>query len=151
VSGEALLDINVLVALFDPDHAHHELAHDWLADHGARGWATCPLTQNGFLRVLSNPAYGSPVSRPQELATRLRRFCQRRDHRFWPDAVSLLDERLFDLSVVASHRSLTDIYLLGLAKKMNGRLVTFDRGIPVKAVIGASASTLQVIAPHEAS
>jgi predicted nucleic acid-binding protein len=92
VSGQALLDVNVLVALFDPDHV------------------------------------------------------QDSRHRFWHDCVSLVDEQLFDLSVVGGHRHLTDIYLLGLATKMSGRLVTFDRGIPVKAVLGGG-SALEVIAP----
>ena len=147
MSGEALLDINVLVALFDPDHVHHELAHDWFSEEGARGWATCPLTENGFVRVVSNLAYGSPVHRVEDLAARLRRFCRQPGHRFWPDVVSLLDEELFDLSVLGSPRHLTDVYLLGLAKKMDGRLVTFDRAIARKAVRGASDSTLEVIAP----
>ncbi len=147
MSGGALLDINVLVALFDPDHVHHELAHDWFSAEGSGAWATCPLTENGFVRVVSNPAYASPVQRAGELAARLRRFCRQPGHRFWPDAVSLLDERLFDLSVLGSPRHLTDVYLLGLAKKMNGRLVTFDRAIPRKTVRGAPSSMLEVIGP----
>ncbi|MGE5361650.1 MAG: TA system VapC family ribonuclease toxin [Bacteroidales bacterium] len=149
MSAEALLDINVLVALFDPDHVHHDLAHDWFADQGARAWATCPLTENGFVRVVSNPAYASPLHRVEELAARLRRFCRQPGHRFWPDDVSLLDEQLFDLSVLGSPRHVTDVYLLGLAKKNNGRLVTFDRAIPRKAVRGAGLSTLEVITPAE--
>ena len=63
----ALLDVNVLVALFDPDHVHHDLAHDWFADHRSRGWATCPITENGVIRVLANPAYGSPVTGTAEI------------------------------------------------------------------------------------
>ena len=58
MSRVALLDVNVLVALFDSSHVHHEVAHDWFADHRAQGWATCPHTENGFVRVLANPAYG---------------------------------------------------------------------------------------------
>jgi toxin-antitoxin system PIN domain toxin len=150
MSGEALLDVNVLVALFDPDHVHHDLAHDWFADNRKAGWATCPITENGFVRVLGNPAYGSRITRPDELLARLRRFCASGDHRFWTDVVSLRDDRLFNLSFLAGHRQVTDIYLLGLATKMRGRLVTFDGGISIKAVVGATAHTLEVVAPVDA-
>ena len=149
MSGEALLDVNVVVALFDPDHVHHDLAHDWLADNRTAGWATCPVTENGFVRVVSNPAYGSRITRPDELIARLKKFCASGHHRFWTDAVSLRDDRLFNLSFLAGHRQVTDIYLLGLATKMHGRLVTFDGNIPLKAVISATRTTLEVIAPLE--
>jgi toxin-antitoxin system PIN domain toxin len=142
-----LLDVNVLIALFDADHVHHDLAHDWFADEGAKAWATCPTTENGFLRVLSNPAYHGPDLRSKDLAERLRQFCGTRGHHVWPDAVSLHDARLFDLSYVAGHRQLTDVYLAGLAKQMKGRLATFDRGIPLKAVVGAKPDLLQIIEP----
>jgi toxin-antitoxin system PIN domain toxin len=147
VSGTALLDVNVLVALFDPDHVHHELAHAWFSDNRAEGWATCPLTENGFVRVLSNPAYGSQMTRPAELIARLRRFCQNSEHLFWPDALSLRDAAVFDPSFVGSHRHVADVYLLGLATTRGGQLATFDRGIPLKAVIGAKPGNLAVIAP----
>ena len=143
----ALLDVNVLVALFDPDHVHHEVAHEWFAGTGRAGWATCPLTEAGFLRVLSNPAYGGTVIRASDLAGRLRRFCGSGGHVFWPDEVSLLDESVFDLSRSAGHRQLTDIYLLGLAHARGGCLATLDRAIPIRAVRGATAASLAVIAP----
>jgi hypothetical protein len=141
----ALLDINVLVALFDPDHIHHELAHDWFADSRADGWATCPVTESGFVRVLSNPAYGSAVTRPSELVARLRRFCESGHHEFWPDLVSIRDAALFDPAFIAGHRQITDVYLLGLAKKKGGRLATFDGRMPLKAVRGSGRELLQVI------
>ena len=147
MSRTALLDVNVLVALFDPDHVHHDLAHDWFSDNRADGWATCPVTENGFLRVLANPAYGSAVTRPSELTARLRKFCASGHHEFWPDIVSLCDPALFDPAFIAGHRQVTDVYLLGLAKKKGGRLVTFDGGIPLKAVRGAGRDLLHVIAP----
>lgn len=143
----ALLDVNLLVALFDPDHIHHETAHDWFADNQSGGWATCPVTENGFVRVLANPAYAASISRPSELVARLRRFCKGADYHFWIDDVSLLDETLFDPAFLSSHRQLTDIYLLGLAKKHGGRLATFDRTIPLKAVVGARRELLEVVAP----
>jgi len=147
VTRPALLDVNLLVALFDPDHIHHEPAHDWFADNRARGWATCPITENGFVRVLTSPAYGAAVVRAAELVARLRTFCASGHHQFWSDEISLGDPSLFDPALVGGHRQLTDVYLLGLARKHDGRLATFDRTIPVKAVIGASADTLEVIAP----
>jgi toxin-antitoxin system PIN domain toxin len=143
----ALLDVNVLVALFDPDHVHHEIAHDWFADREAEGWATCPITENGFVRVVSNPAYGSGV-RSGALVENLRKFRGASSHHaFWPEAASLTDGTLFNPAMVSGHRQLTDIYLLGLAHQMGGCLATFDKTIPLKAVVGAKAATLEVIAP----
>ena len=149
MSRTALLDINLLVALFDPDHVHHELAHDWFNENRTDGWATCPLTENGFVRVLANPAYGSTVSDAAALVERLRRFCASGHHEFWADSVSLRDQKLFNQAFVVGHRQLADVYLLGLARKMNGRLVTLDRRIPIKAVSGAQPGTLEVIVPAE--
>jgi hypothetical protein len=147
VSRVSLLDVNLLVALFDPDHVHHDLAHDWFADNRRRGWATCPVTENGFVRVLANPAYGGIITAVRDLRDRLDQFCASGHHTFWADSVSLRDDRLFNLACAGGHKHLTDVYLLGLAKKMGGCLATFDRSIPAKAVVGADASTLQVISP----
>ena len=147
MTGPALLDVNVLVALFDPDHVHHELAHDWFQQCRTRGWATCPITENGFVRVLSNPGYGGPAQRPAELIDRLSRFCASGHHVFWPDDVSLGDANLFNIGLVTGHRQLTDIYLLGLARKHRGMLATFDRTIPVHALAGDARGALDVIAP----
>jgi toxin-antitoxin system PIN domain toxin len=142
----ALLDVNVLVALFDPDHVHHDLAHDWFADHRAGGWATCAATENGFVRVVSNPRYRTDAPRPAVALDQLRRFCASGHHHFWADTVSLRDAALFDLTHARGHRQLTDVYLLGLAKKMGGRLVTFDRSVPLSAVKAARAESLAVVA-----
>jgi toxin-antitoxin system PIN domain toxin len=146
-SRVALLDVNVLVALFDPDHYHHELAHDWFAEYGAAGWATSPITEAGFVRVVSNPKYGSDPTRPTAALDLLRRFCRGAGHHFWEDRVSLRDESLFALEVAGGHRQLTDVYLLGLARRMEGTLVTFDRTIPLAAVKGAVRANLSVIEP----
>ena len=149
MSRVALLDVNVLVALFDPDHVHHEAAHAWFAVEGRKNWATCPLTEAGFIRVLSSPGYAGTVTRAADLAERLRRFCGSGGHVFWQDDVSLLDGSLFDLARIAGHRQLTDVYLLGLAHKRRGRLVTFDRTIPLRAVRSATAAALEVVAPSK--
>lgn len=145
MSRVALLDVNLLVALFDPEHVHHEIAHDWFADHRAYGWATCPVTENGIVRVLGNPRYGATPMRPAELIDHLRQLCAATAHAFWPDTVSLRDETIFKASFVRGHRQLTDVYLLGLAVTMGGCLATFDRTIPIGAVVGASRETLHVI------
>jgi uncharacterized protein len=145
VTRPALLDVNVLVALFDAAHVHHEAAHDWFADNRTNGWATCAITENGFLRVLTNPQSGVTERAPVILES-LRTFCASGHHVFWPDELSLRDD-VFDLSIAQGHRQLTDIYLLGLAAKMGGVLATFDRSIPLKAVRGARADALAVIGP----
>ena len=145
MSRVALLDINVLVALFDPEHVHHEAAHEWFAANRATGWATCPLTENGFVRVLSNPAYAPMPERPPALLGRLRAFCESGEHTVWPDAVSLRDAVTFRPDLAVTHRQLTDVYLLGLAKQQGGRLATFDRAIPLAVIAGGRADHLAVI------
>ena len=141
----ALLDVNVLVALFDATHVHHDTAHDWFEDHRAEGWATCPTTENGFVRILTNPRSGLNERAPAMIA-RLRTFAASGHHVFWPDRLSLRDQ-LFDLAITQGHRQLTDVYLLGLAVSMGGVLATFDRTIPVNAVKGAVPDALVVIEP----
>lgn len=143
----ALLDVNVLVALFDPDHIHHEIAHDWFAEHRAHGWATCPSTEHGFVRVLTHPAYGAAALRPVEVVDRLRQFRASGHHAFWHDTVSITDLEAVRPSHVRGHRQVGDVALLALAVRMGGRLATFDRTIPISAVVGASRESLAVIAP----
>lgn len=149
MSRIALLDVNVLVALFDPDHVHHEIAHDWFSDHHGAGWATCPATENGFVRVLSSPAYRSAVNRPVDLVDRLRRFCSSRHHTFWADAISLRDDTTFAPAGFRGHRHVSDIYLLGVAVRNGGCLATCDASIPLTAVVGATRDSLQLVAPAE--
>jgi toxin-antitoxin system PIN domain toxin len=137
----------VLLALFNPDHVHHEIVHDWFSDHRADGWATCPLTENGFVRILSHRAAGVAVQPSSALVDRLARFCASGHHVFWPDSVSLRDKKLFNPSFMAGSRQLTDIYLLGLARKMGGALATLDKTIPLRAVVGATRATIRIIEP----
>ena len=144
MSRVALLDVNFLVALFDAEHVHHEAAHDWFADHRALGWATCPITENGFVRVLANPSYGPQFTQASELIDCLRKLCASGHHEFWDDAISLRDGRLFN--VTQGYRQLTDICLLGLAVRRGGRLATFDQKIPLAAVKGATRASLEVVA-----
>ena len=145
MSGVALLDVNVLVALFDPDHVHHEPAHRWFAEQRGTGWATCPLTENGLLRVLTHPAYTQAAAPQADILERLRVFCGSGGHAFWTDDVSLRDVELFQAGAPPSHRQVTDVYLLGLAVKRGGLLATFDRAIPLAKVRGGAAETLALI------
>jgi toxin-antitoxin system PIN domain toxin len=140
----ALLDVNVLIALFDGDHVSHAQAIRWMEDNGKAGWASCPITQNGFLRVMSQPGY--PNHAPVDvLAARLRQATTHKAHELWADSVSLLDESVADTGRIHGPRQLTDIYLLALARSRGGRLVTFDKSIPLEAVPGAQKRHLVVI------
>lgn len=143
----SLLDVNVLVALSFADHVHHDLAHDWFADHRHEGWATCPLTENGLIRVALQQPSDDVLVRAADVVANLERFCRDKLHRAWTDSISLTDSTLFAPQFISGHRQTTDVCLLGLAKKMGGRLATFDRTIPVKAVRGGTAELLHVIEP----
>lgn len=142
----ALLDINVIIALFDPDHAFHERAHAWWSVNRKRGWASCPLTENGAVRIMSHPGYSRKMQfTPGDLIARLREFVDQTDHEFWGDVISLRDESLFVDDRIHCSRQLTDLYLLALAISHQGRLVTFDEGIPLSAVLNAKAVNLCVL------
>ena len=137
----ALLDINVLIALHDRDHIHHELAALWLESNIGHGWASCPLTQNGMLRIMSQASYKN-VQDLSVLFEKLRNETTQPGHVFWPDDISLLDAERFHHAHMHGPRQLTDLYLLGLAVKNKACLVSFDARIPLSAVRGASARHL---------
>lgn len=133
-----LLDVNVLIALIDPTHANHDDAHRWFARDGAHDWATCPLTENGVIRVVSHPKYPNTPGSPAVVAGVITRMRRLPNHSFWPDDVSLLDERRVDQGKLLSTGQLTDSYLLALAVAHDGRLATFDRRLTVNAVHGGA-------------
>jgi toxin-antitoxin system PIN domain toxin len=135
--ARALLDVNVLIALLDADHLHHRRASDWLADNLSGGWASCAITQNGCIRIMSQPAYPNALPTAR-VAERLRAAASTAHHRFVGDALSLLDAERFDTERLLGHRAVTDAYLLGLAVQNDLRLVTFDGAIPPQAVRGAT-------------
>ena len=141
----SLLDVNVLIALFDPAHPSHEDAHEYFEAQRRRPWATTPLTIDGFVRVVSNPAYPTVDLTPAEAAARLREFCESPQHVFWPDDVSLLNEAILRPQYLDGHRQITDARLLALAVRNDGRLATFDRRLPVKAVRGAADRHIRLI------
>ncbi|PJB37713.1 MAG: VapC toxin family PIN domain ribonuclease [Deltaproteobacteria bacterium CG_4_9_14_3_um_filter_63_12] len=140
----ALFDVNVLVALLDADHHHHEHASRWLREHGADGWASGPITQNGCVRVMSQPSYPNPIP-PHAVIWRLREATRHPKHEFWPDVVSLLDTDTIDEQRLHGPRQVTDLYLLAMAAKHEGTFVTFDHAIPLSAVRGARDAHLTLL------
>ncbi len=144
--SRALLDINVLLALLDADHADHVLAAEWLDREIDGGWASCAITQNGVVRIMSQPRYPSPVA-PAIVCDLLEQACATDHHEFWPCEISLLDPTVIDRRRLHGPRQVTDAYLLALAVRRAGRFVTFDRSVVTAAVTGATAQALTVLAP----
>ena len=142
----ALLDVNVLIALLDGSHAFHSKAHGWWVAHAASGWASCPLTENAVVRIMSHPSYSAGRRfTPSEIITALASFASGTDHLFWADDLSYRDPAVFDSSKIHGPKQLTDLYLLALAMKKGGRLATFDQAIPVSVVKGAAPRHLTVL------
>ncbi len=140
----SLLDVNVLLALLDRDHVDHERATRWLDAEITDGWASCAVTQNGFVRIISQARYPSPVS-PWEAIETLGRACEGRHHEFWACDISLLDADRIDRGRLHGPRQVTDAYLLALAVEHGGRFVTFDRSLSFDAVRGAGGDHLTVL------
>jgi toxin-antitoxin system PIN domain toxin len=140
----ALLDVNVLIALLDAGHVHHAAASAWLEANIAHGWASCPLTQNGCVRIMSLESYPSPQP-VAEVAARLLEATQTPLHEFWPDTLSVLDQNLFDHRRWLSSRQITDAYLLALAVQRGGTFVTLDRNVDRALVRDAEARHLTMI------
>ena len=139
-----LLDVNVLVALLDADHSLHTRATEWFARHARSGWASCPITQNGCIRIMSHPGYPNPLA-THAVIERLGDACRANVHEFWPDDVSLLDAARFDAVRIHGPRQLTDLYLLALAVRHGGRFVTFDQSIAISAVKDAKNADVLVL------
>lgn len=137
----ALLDVNVLIALLDSGHAQHRIALNWFVEHAESGWASCPLTQNGCLRILAQPRYPRPLPM-RAVAERLGRFTDEAVHAFWPDGLSVLNPRHVNLERLHGPAQITDAYLLALAVEHEGRLVTFDDRIAIGTVPGATSDNL---------
>ena len=134
-----LLDVNVLLALLDPIHLHHAAAHAWFAIAG-RSWASCNLTQNGAMRIMSHPRYGNAVATTTLAAELLAELCGQPGHVWWPADLSLLDSPLVDRSRLLSPGQVTDTWLLALAVQHGGRLATFDKRLVTSAVKGGEAA-----------
>jgi len=124
-----LLDVNALVALAWPNHVHHARAIAWFRDHRASGWATCPLTESGFVRVSSNRSAIPEAKSPREAILLLERIVALPHHVFWEDDVSLARAHEVPREKILGHRQVTDAHLLTLALRREGRVATFDRGL----------------------
>lgn len=140
----ALLDVNVLLALFDTEHIFHRSARSWWLANRDHGWSSCPLTQNGYLRIVSQKSYTTPA-RLTDALKQLQSWAVPPEHEFWPDDVSILDAEMIDHTRLLGPRQITDIYLLAVAVKHGGRLVTLDTSVSLAAVKGARAEHLVVV------
>ncbi|MDR1152919.1 MAG: hypothetical protein LBK72_10720 [Bifidobacteriaceae bacterium] len=140
----ALLDVSALIALLDPQHSMHPEVTDWFVAESAAGWSTCPITENGFLRIVSSARYANPVSLAlawDALAT----ACRMPGHEFWPCDVSALDPSSFSATRVLTSAQITDTYLLAMAVRHEGTLLTLDRRISADSVPGAASRHLTML------
>ena len=141
-----LFDINVLLAITDSHHVFHDPIHRWLNKRHGQTWASCPLTENGFVRILAQPKYASGRRSPAEALETLRQLRNARSlkHVFWPDAVSLAESGLIYPERLVTAKHVTDVYLAALAHSRKARLVTFDTSVAWQAVVGADAGLIEV-------
>lgn len=135
-----LLDVNLLIALIDPAHVGHDAAHRWFETEGAADWATCPLTENGVIRVVGHPKYPNTPGSTAIVIQVVRQLRELPGHHFWPDAISLVGSSHIDPGQVLTSTQVTDTYLLALAVEKGGRLATLDRRLSPKAVKSGKAS-----------
>jgi uncharacterized protein len=132
-----LLDVNVLIALSWPEHTQHTVARRWFAKHRAKGWATCPLAQAGFVRIVSNPAFSSRSVSVQQAIEGLVDSLRDDAHQFWPDSISLAEVMRLLTEPIRGHQQITDAYLVALAIRNKGKLATLDRGMQQWAPAGS--------------
>jgi uncharacterized protein len=130
----SLFDVNVLIALIDPTHVQHDKAHDWFAASAKKAWATCPLTENGVLRIVGHSRYPNSPGTPAAVAELMAAFLRHPGHEFWPDDLTLLGNEGVDAARLLDSAQVTDTYLLALAAAHGGKLATFDRQLVTDAV-----------------
>lgn len=140
-----LLDVNVLIALIDQGHVQHDMAHGWFAAVGMADFATCPLTENGVLRIMGNPRYPGSPGAPAALVPALVSFRAMPGHTFWSNDLSLVACEDVEAERLLSASQVTDTYLLALAARRGGRLATFD-GRMVLDAVPAGAAAFELIA-----
>lgn len=133
------LDVNVLIALIDPGHVGHDDAHRLFETTGGADWATCPVTENGVIRIVGHPKYPNSPGSPAIVAEIVAKLRDHPGHSFWPDDLSLVGSDDIDASRILTAAQVTDTYLLGLARAHGGRLASFDRKLSVAAVRGGKA------------
>jgi len=135
-----LLDVNVLIALVDSGHIQHDPAHDWFGRVGHQAFATCPITENGLLRIVGHPRYPNSPGPPSVVAGALAAIRRLPGHIFWPDSISLVQSELIDPSLLSSHSRVTDSYLLALARANKGKLATFDHKLATQVIAEGSGA-----------
>jgi toxin-antitoxin system PIN domain toxin len=141
-----LFDVNVLIAIADSAHIFHRAIHRWIADAREQNWATCPITENGMIRVLSQPAYRGGARTPAEAIALLQKMKEARPwrHVFWAEDFSMGDPNAIIAERIAGAKQVTDVYLAALALRRGGRLVTFDTGVAWQAVKNGSDELIEV-------
>lgn len=135
-----LLDVNILIALVDPSHIHTPTARAWFEREGGHGWATCPITENGLLRIVCHPSYPNSLESPARVIESLAAMKSLPGHHFWMDSISLTDGILVEPSRLLTSAQITDSYLLALAVRHGGQLATFDRRLVTTAVKGGAVA-----------
>jgi uncharacterized protein len=143
-----LLDVNLLISLLDTAHVHNVIAIEWFrATAAVEGWATAPITENGFSRIVCQVSYPNLKLTPGGAAAMLGRFKSNFAgiHHFWPDEISMSDTSVFDLTALTGSRQITDAYLAGLAYRKGGRLATLDASVAWRAVVGGKAELIERI------
>ena len=125
----ALLDVNVLVALAWPNHVHHDAAHAWFSEQRLNGWATCPLTEAGFVRISCNPAAVRQTVTPSDAVGLLQSLRRQGSHSFWPLEISMAELPDDILARIQGYRQITDAVLLAEATRRGGQLATLDSGL----------------------
>lgn len=135
-----LLDVNVLIALVDPAHVQHDVSHEWFGRVGHKAFATCPITENGLLRIVGHPKYPNSPGPPSTVASALATIRALSGHAFWADSISLADSNFVDASLLSSNARVTDSYLLALARAHKGRLATLDHKLATEVVPEGKAS-----------
>ncbi len=134
-----LLDVNVVIALIDPMHIFHDAAHVWLSNIGTDTWATCPLTENGALRIAGHPRYRNSPGTPHAVCQAVSDLRALPGHVFWAADISILDARWINPDNLLTCSQITDSYLLALAIRHGGKLATFDERLVANSVRGGRA------------
>lgn len=142
-----LLDVNVLIALIDPAHVQHDPAHRWFGRVGQKAFATCPITENGLVRIVGHPKYPNSPGPPSVVLESLVAIRRLAGHHFWPDHLSIADDEFFAPDLLSTHARVTDSYLLAIARANGGRLATMDQKLATEAVPGGSKA-LELIEPR---
>ena len=140
-----LPDVNILLALLDPAHIHHPVATKWF--QGVDSWATCSLTENGCIRVLSSPAYSGVDFNCEDVIELLTTLCSNHStsHHYWVDSPSLRDHNLINPARVKGPKQISDISLLALCQQEGGTLVTMDRSIQLSAIVSPHPLLLKIL------